>query len=62
LKRWYNLINKKFFDNQLPTNTCVRWINELEQEKFEEMYFAWTSNIEGTVARLKLKGIDGDPT
>jgi hypothetical protein len=48
LKAWYNKINRKFFDNQLPKNTCVRWINELEQEKFEEMYFAWTSNIEGT--------------
>jgi hypothetical protein len=44
LKRWYNLINKKFFNNELPNNVCVRWINETEHEKFEEKYFAWTSN------------------
>ena len=48
LLRWYKLINRKFFDNQLPDNTCVRWINEREQEKYEDMYFAWTSDIEGT--------------
>ena len=48
LKTWYNKINKKFFDNELPRKTCVRWINDKEQEKFEEKYFAWTINIEGT--------------
>ena len=47
LKRWYRLINKKFFDNELPNNVCVRWISELEQEKFEDMYFAWTSKLQG---------------
>lgn len=44
LKHWYRLINKKFFNNELPNNVCVRWINELEIEKFEEKYFAWTSD------------------
>jgi hypothetical protein len=48
LKRWYNKINKKFFAGELPSNTCVRWISEREQEKFEDLYFAWTSNIEKT--------------
>ena len=44
LRRWYKLINKKFFNNDLPDNVCVRWANELEIEKFEEKYFAWTSD------------------
>ena len=44
LKRWYKIINKKFFNNELPNNVCVRWISELEVEKFEDMYFAWTSD------------------
>jgi hypothetical protein len=47
LKFWYNLINKKFFNGELPTKRiCVRWINEQEQEQFEDSYFAWTSNKE----------------
>jgi hypothetical protein len=25
LKRWYNLINKKFFFGELPSNVIVRW-------------------------------------
>jgi hypothetical protein len=44
LKRWYRKINKKFFNNELPNNVCVRWLSELEIEKFEEKYFAWTSD------------------
>ena len=44
LKRYYNLINRKFFGNELPSNVCVRYISELEQEKFEDTYFAWTSS------------------
>jgi hypothetical protein len=48
LRKYYRLINRKFFNNELPDNTCVRWISPLEQEQFEDMYFAWTSNIENT--------------
>lgn len=44
LKKYYNLINLKFFHNELPHNVCVRYISELEQEKFEDTYFAWTSS------------------
>lgn len=44
LKKYYNLINRKFFNNELPHNVCVRYISELEQEQFEDTYFAWTSS------------------
>jgi hypothetical protein len=40
LKKYYRLINKKFFENQLPDNVCVRWADEDEDgEGFEERYF-----------------------
>lgn len=48
LLRWYKLINRKFFDNELPNDTCVRYCSELEQEKLEEKYFGWTSYLKGT--------------
>jgi hypothetical protein len=44
LKSWYRKINKKFFDNQLTNNVCVRWANEDddgEVSKFEEKFFGW---------------------
>ncbi len=44
LKRWYRIINKKYFDNQLTNNVCVRWSNENdneEEERCEEKYFGW---------------------
>jgi CRISPR/Cas system endoribonuclease Cas6 (RAMP superfamily) len=50
LKRWYRLINRKFFYNALPNNVCVRYINEIEKEKYEDKYFAWTSNVEDMVS------------
>ena len=25
LKRWYSIINRRFFNSQLPTNVIVRW-------------------------------------
>lgn len=47
LKYWYNLINRKFFNGELPTSrVCVRWVNDIEQAKYEEKYFAWTSNAD----------------
>jgi SprT-like family len=42
LKKWYRLINKKFFDSQLTNNVCVRWTNEQEEEEednWEDKYF-----------------------
>ena len=44
LKKWYNLINKKFFDKYLPSDTCVRWSNEYdkdEDDRCEEKYNGW---------------------
>lgn len=47
LRKWYVYINRRFFDNTLPDNVCVRWANELEEAddaRWEEKYFgeAWT--------------------
>lgn len=40
LKRWYNFINHNFFLDELPSNVCVRWSNdEDDEEGFEEKYF-----------------------
>ena len=47
LKSWYNLVNRKFFNNELPPNVCVRYLSELEIPKFESKYYAWTSKLEG---------------
>jgi hypothetical protein len=44
LKKWYRIINRKFFYNELPNNVCVRWFNEDdedEEERCEEKYFGW---------------------
>ena len=41
LKKWYRTINKKFFENQLTNNVCVRWANEAEVAHYEEKYFGW---------------------
>jgi hypothetical protein len=44
LKRWYRIINKRFFSNQLTNNVCVRWANEEdidEDSRCEEKYFGW---------------------
>lgn len=51
LKRWYKTINKRFFDNKLTNNTCVRWANEAddeEEERCEEKYFGWADHSEET--------------
>jgi hypothetical protein len=41
LKKWYRLINKKFFDSKLPKDVCVRWAEPFEDhdERWEEKYF-----------------------
>jgi hypothetical protein len=44
LKSWYRKINKKFFDNQLTNNVCVRWANDEddgEVARCEEKFFGW---------------------
>jgi hypothetical protein len=47
LKRWYRLINKRFFHNELPNNVCVRYVtdeDEDEDEGCEERYYGWTTD------------------
>lgn len=47
LKKWYKKINKRFFDNQLSNNVCIRWANEddeEEEERCEEKYFGWADH------------------
>lgn len=44
LKRWYRIINKRFFGNQLTNKVCVRWSNEEdndEEDRCEEKAFGW---------------------
>jgi len=45
LKRWYRKINKRFFDNELPSDVCVRWADPDEEEEveWEEKYFGWAT-------------------
>ncbi len=50
LKRWYKIINKKFYRNALPSNVCVRYTNEDdedEEERCEEKYYGWAEKAEG---------------
>ena len=50
LKRWYRAINKRFFENQLPNDTCVRWANEEDKEvdeRCEEKYNGWAGQMDG---------------
>jgi hypothetical protein len=49
LRKWYKTINKKFFDNYLPANTCVRWSNEDdrdEDERCDDKYNGWATVID----------------
>lgn len=44
LKRWFNLINKKFFYGELPSNTCVRYVDDDdkdEEENCEANFYGW---------------------
>jgi hypothetical protein len=41
LKGYYDTINSRFFDGELPSNVCVRWLDDSdieEDEKCEEKY------------------------
>ena len=43
LRKWYKLINRKFFHGELTNNVCIRWADETEDEReenWEERYFA----------------------
>ena len=43
LRKWYRYMNRKFFNNELPDNVCVRWADETEERevKWEQIYFGW---------------------
>lgn len=47
LKKYYRLINRKFFDNELPDDVCVRWSNEDDDEEgFEDRYFGMATRAD----------------
>lgn len=43
LKRWFRLINKKFFHGELPNNVVVRWAVEADCNQD----FAYTQKLSG---------------
>lgn len=47
LRKWFRIINRKFFGNELPDNVCVRWAHPDEQRAFqcEEKYFGWAKKL-----------------
>ncbi len=48
LKKHYNLINKKFFLNGLPSNVCVRYVDEHDDDDDRgcaEKYYGWTETV-----------------
>lgn len=50
LKRWYKKINHKFFKDELPTNVCVRYMDETDEdevENCEKKFYGWASPGEG---------------
>jgi hypothetical protein len=53
LKRWYNRINRRFFDGELPYNVCVRWVDPDEEEEieWEEKYFGWAGKADADNTR-----------
>lgn len=65
LKRWYRFLNKKFFNNELTNQVCVRWMNdddETKEYRCHERYFGWAEIAEGrhqyviVLSRLKNPG------
>lgn len=42
LKKYYDMINKKFFLGELPSNVCVRWLDPEEDEvNLEDKLFGY---------------------
>jgi len=42
LRKWYRIINRRFFDGACTNSCCVRWANEeeeAEEPEWEEKYF-----------------------
>lgn len=43
LKKYYDRINKRFFQGELPQNTCVRWLDPDEDDpRLEDKIFGYT--------------------
>lgn len=49
LKRWYRTVNKRFFNNKLPDNICVKWGDEEDEDEEEN----WEEKYNGYAVRLK---------
>jgi hypothetical protein len=49
LKRYYNLINEKFFQGELPSNVCVRYATDDDEEEDKGClnYYGWVELGEG---------------
>ena len=46
LRKYYRIINKKFFNDELPNNVCVRYVNEEDEDEesgCEKRYYGWCS-------------------
>jgi hypothetical protein len=44
LRKWFRIINKRFFGNEITDKVCVRWANEEdndEEARCEEKYMGW---------------------
>ena len=42
LKKYYNRINKRFFQGELPSDTCVRWLDPDEDDmRLEDKLFGF---------------------
>lgn len=52
LRKWYRYMNRRFFDNELPDNVCVRWADETEEKEvqWEQKYFGWADKCRGKYA------------
>jgi hypothetical protein len=49
LRRWFLIINRKFFDGQLPDSTCIRWLDPDEDEdgvKLEDKLFGYADRAD----------------
>jgi len=67
LKKYYRIINKKFFAGELPNDVCVRYADSDDtddDEKCEEIYFGWADKCNDgyhkyqiAISRIKNPGI-----
>jgi hypothetical protein len=47
LRKYYRIINKKFFNGELPNNVCCRYVTEEdtdEDENCDSKFYGWCSN------------------